>query len=61
MSLIPPIAVPSEEETKHQPPFKTFYEVSFLNTISLLYLNQPNPTNLSKVQRIKDLVTEGSV
>lgn len=57
MSLNPVLPVPSREETKEKSPSKVFYEVSFLNTISLVFLNPENPhPKLSLVQRIKDLV-----
>lgn len=44
------------DRTTYPPVEKTFYEVTFLGTVCLVYLNQENVCNISRVERIKNLV-----
>lgn len=44
------------KESKQPPVEKRFYEVTFLGTICLVYLNRENVWKLSRVERIKNIV-----
>ena len=57
MTLNSVSAVSSSQETKLEAYEKQFYEISFLNTISLVFLKQANPRGLSRLDRILKLVT----